>query len=76
MTRKEADRMLWEFRHNGYTIKTGYGCYQDDNIGTASLIELGYNRGVYGWNWTMYLHPTEKIVYISNYRNLPKEAHN
>lgn len=76
MTNKEANDMLVGFRNNGYTIKHGYACYQDDNIGRCSLIELGYNRGVYGWNWTMYLHPSEKIIYISNYRILPKEAHN
>lgn len=76
MTNKEANNMLVDFRNNGYTIKTGYCCYQDDSIGKSSLIKLGYNTGVYGWNWTMYLNPSAKTIYISNYRNLPKEAHN
>lgn len=75
MTKREANIMLWDFKHNGYTIKTGYCCYQNDNIGTCSLIKLGSNSGVYGWNWSIFLHPTEKIIYISNYRNLPKEVH-
>lgn len=77
MTNKEANYMLVKFRNYGYTIKTGYECYQNDNISIHDLIELGYNPGVYGWrNWTMYLNPTAKTIYISNYRNLPKEAHN
>ena len=76
MTNKEANSMLVDFRNNGYTIKHGYACYQDDNIGTTDLIKLGYNAGVYGWNWTMYMHPTTKTIYISDHRNLPREAHN
>ena len=76
MTNKEANYMLQDFKCNGYTIKTGYCCFQNDNISKYSLIELGSNRGVYGWNWTMYLSPTAKTIYISNYRNLPSEAHN
>lgn len=76
MTNREANEMLQDFKNNGYTIKTGYCCYQKDNISKCSLIELGYNMGVYGWNWTMYLNPSAKTIYISNYRNLPKEAHN
>ena len=76
MTNKEANYMLQDFRHNGYTIKHGYCCYQDDNISKYDLIKLGYNTGVYGWNWTIYLNPANKTIYISNYRNLPKEAHN
>lgn len=76
MTNKEANYMLQDFKNNGYTIKTGYCCYQEDNISKYDLIPLGYNTGVYGWNWTMYLNPSTKTIYISNYRNLPKEAHN
>ena len=74
MTNKEANYMLVDFKSNGYTIKTGYCCYQNDNISKYDMIELGYNKGVYGWNWTMYLYPANKTIYISNYRNLPSEA--
>jgi len=76
MTNKEANNMLVDFKNNGYTIKAGYCCYQEDNISKYDLIALGYNAGVYGWNWTIYLNPSAKTIYISNYRNLPKEAHN
>jgi hypothetical protein len=35
--------------YNWYThCKVGYCCYQDDNKSKFSLVELGYNSGVYG----------------------------
>lgn len=51
--------------------KRGYVCYQEDNKSKYDLIELGFNRGVYGWNWTAYLDPTTYTLYVSDYRNVP-----
>lgn len=56
--------------------KTGYVCYQDDNISRSELVELGYNSGVYGWNWTAYLHPETDTMYVSYYRNVPSYIRN
>lgn len=35
---------------------------------TKFAIELGYNYGVYGWNWTAYSFPD--FILITGYRNL------
>lgn len=51
--------------------KRGYCCEQDASTPKHKLIELGYNRGVYGWNWTAYLETSTNTLYISNYRNVP-----
>ena len=51
--------------------KRGYCCYQDSGKSKYDMIELGYNRGVYGWNWTAYFDPETSTLYISNYRNVP-----
>lgn len=52
-------------------FKRGYVCYQDDGKSRASLIELGYNSGVYGWNWSLFLDPETDTLYCSSYRNVP-----
>ena len=58
--------------HNSFThCKKGYCCYQDDGLSSYQLIELGYNVGVYGWNWTAYADPKTDTLYISYYRNVP-----
>lgn len=51
--------------------KVGYCCYQEDNVSKYDCIELGYNSGVYGWNWTAYLYTPTDTLYISCYRNVP-----
>ena len=51
--------------------KTGYCCYQDSGKSKWELIELGYNSGVYGWNWTAYLDSETNTLYVSYYRNVP-----
>ena len=51
--------------------KVGYCCYQDAGVSKYDLIELGYNSGVYGWNWTAYLDPKTSTLYVSCYRNVP-----
>ena len=43
--------------------KVGYCCYQDAGVSKYDLIELGYNSGVYGWNWTAYLDPKTSTLY-------------
>lgn len=48
MTVKELKRFYDGVEH----CKIGYCCYQDAGVSKYDLIELGYNRGVYGWNWT------------------------
>ena len=54
----------------GYKWKQGYCCYQDDNISKYDLIVIGYNKGIYGWNWTLYLHSETNTYYLSYYRNI------
>lgn len=51
--------------------KTGYTCEYSAPGGKHSLIKLGYNSGVYGWNWTAYLDSANDTLYISYYRNVP-----
>ena len=51
---------------------TGYCCEQ--NIPGKSkhdLVKLGYNAGVYGWNWTAYADSETDTMYVSYYRNVP-----
>ena len=51
---------------------TGYCCEQ--NITGKSkydLVKLGYNAGVYGWNWTAYADNETDTMYVSYYRNVP-----
>ena len=53
--------------------KTGYVCYQDDGLTKSELECLGYNSGVYGWNWSAYLNPKTDTLYVSYYRNVPHD---
>ena len=66
-TIKDLARWYNCFEH----CKMGYVCYQDDNLSRCELVELGYNCGVYGWNWTAYLYPKTNTMYVSYYRNVP-----
>ena len=52
--------------------KRGYCCEQQAKTPKYELLELGYNRGVYGWNWTAYYETATNTLYVSNYRNVPK----
>ena len=67
MTRRELVNLYDNCEH----CKIGYCCYQDDNISKYDLKEIGYNSGVYGWNWTAYLYTKTDTLYISCYRNVP-----
>ena len=66
-TIKDLKRWYAAYKH----CKIGYVCYQDDNISKWDLVELGFNRGVYGWNWTTYADNRTDTLYISSYRNVP-----
>lgn len=35
--------------------------------------QIGYNSGVYGWNWSAYKKDNDPTWYIQGYRNMPKE---
>ena len=66
-TNKDLLRWYNSFQH----CKTGYGCYQESGKSKYDLLELGYNSGVYGWNWTAYADTETDTLYISYYRNVP-----
>ena len=40
----------------------------------GAVTELGYNSGIYGWNWTAYLiqgtDKREDVILVTGYRNL------
>lgn len=65
MTRKELNAFLSTCKE----VKKGYCCYQDDGLSKFELKEIGYNSGVYGWNWTCYYNPKTDTAYVSGYRN-------
>lgn len=67
MTIKDLKRAYDSVEH----CKVGYCCYQDTGVSKYDLIELGYNRGVYGWNWTAYIDARTSTMYVSCYRNVP-----
>lgn len=51
----------------------GYCCeYNVPGKSKYDLLELGYNAGVYGWNWTAYADTDTDTLYISYYRNVPE----
>ena len=62
---------LWRYYKAYKHCKIGYCCYQDAGISKYDLLELGYNAGVYGWNWTIYADNRTDTLYISCYRNVP-----
>ena len=66
MTTKDLIRVYQQVDH----CKIGYVCYQDDGLTTYKMIEIGSNRGIYGWNWTAYLYPYTNTLYVSCYRNV------
>lgn len=66
MTRKELNEIKRWCECYGWKIRTGYCCHQDSN---DTLIKIGTNFGVYGWNWDAYIAPNAKILFIDGYRN-------
>lgn len=72
MTREEAKRIIEDgIWYKGAAYKSGYCCYQNDNISKYEMDELGSNSGVYGWNWTLYYSPSNNTYYCNSYRNAP-----
>ena len=67
LTRKDLNRLYNYYTH----CKTGYCCEYQAPGGKGSLLELGYNAGVYGWNFTAYADNENDTLYISYYRNVP-----
>lgn len=67
LTRKDLARIYTWYAH----CKIGYCCYQDDGKSRFQLQTLGYNSGVYGWNWTALADNETDTLYISCYRNVP-----
>lgn len=64
MTRKDLRRWYENCEH----FKRGYCCQY---AATNRLKEIGYNSGVYGWNWTLYYESKTDTLYCSYYRNVP-----
>lgn len=73
ITRKEAKDIIREYKRLNLidAYKVGYCCYQDDKVSKFDMLELGYNSGVYGWNFTLYYSPKNRTIYCSSYRNAP-----
>ena len=67
LTVKDLKRFYENYSH----CKVGYCCYQDAGISKYNLVEIGYNSGVYGWNWTLYADNKTDTLYVSCYRNVP-----
>lgn len=67
LTRKDLVRIYHSFTH----CKIGYCCYQDDGKSRITLREIGYNAGVYGWNWSLFVDDDSDTLYIDCYRNVP-----
>ena len=67
MTRKE----MKQFTAQCANVKKGYCCLQDDGFSKwdERVKEIGFNRGVYGWNWTLYYVAETDTAYIDGYRN-------
>lgn len=65
MTRKEAYNYLIINANDNITINA---------LESAKLIQkIGYNSGVYGWNWSAYIYKNNmNIIFIEGYRSFPK----
>lgn len=71
LTRKEVKRLT-----NGYNVYGPRYCSEYDyckkyNINKFDLVKIGYNAGVYGWNFSLYFDPKNNNYIISSYRNAP-----
>lgn len=65
MTRKETHNYIIINANDNTTISA---------LESAHLIKkIGYNSGVYGWNWSAYLYKNNMdIIFIEGYRSFPK----
>lgn len=75
LTNKEGNEFLKKCRDDGYIIKVGVTRYLEDGLKMPDLIRVGCNTGGCLW-WSIYLHPTKKIVYFFNFYATLREAHN
>ena len=64
-TRKQLKDFAKTFNLPLYSVSYGYISFLEDYPG---VVEIAYNYGVYGWNWTAYL--CEGAIYCCGYRNL------
>lgn len=73
ITRKDAAEMVFMYKRLGLIdhYKPGYCVYAADGLSKWDLLELGYNRGVYGWNFTLYYCAKNRTMYCDSYRNAP-----
>ena len=67
LNRNDLKRYISYANATGRQIKKGYCCHYDRSDDAGQLLELGYNSGVYGWNWSLYMD--DKTLYIDGYRN-------
>lgn len=67
MTRLVLTRIYNQVQH----CKVGYCCQYSSGKSEYDLVELGFNHGLYGWNWTAFLDPETDTLYVSCYRNVP-----
>lgn len=68
LTIKDLKRFYEYYTH----FKRGYCCEQNiPNKSKYDLLCLGYNHGVYGWNWTLYADNETDTLYCTCYRNVP-----
>lgn len=65
MTRKEAYNYIIINANDNTTISA---------LESANLVKkIGYNSGVYGWNWSAYIYKNNMdIIFIEGYRGFPK----
>ena len=61
MTRQDLVRIYDMVTH----CKVGYCCYQKDGLSQFSLMNLGSNSGIYGWNWSALYDPKTDTLYVS-----------
>lgn len=66
LTRKDLRRWERYAKEMNLKIKKGYCCHYESND-KNNLIQLGFNDGVYGWNWSLYID--NECLYIDGYRN-------
>lgn len=69
MTRADLNRIHRDADKKGSRWVTGYCKFYDDDVDKYSMIELGTNRGMYGWNWTLYYCKENDTFYVDGYRN-------
>lgn len=75
ITRKKAERLIGIC---GGLVFGGYYCSKYRYMELCNLYgiecrlhEVGYNHGLYGWNWTLYHDMVNDIMIIDSYRNRP-----